>query len=150
MTGTGESLADAHIHMNTHMEAGGATLVFTVLWYYPILVTWPRASSSLREGGGIDTPLRGWGETREREPNPAQASSFFLFFLFFSNTQTLNPSANMSHSNKHACLRPRSDGFQRLCSVPWLHTTVRAAFSGRHRKTTAVKDSTAYITLSSA
>lgn len=31
MTGTGESLADAHIHMNTHMEAGGATLVFTVL-----------------------------------------------------------------------------------------------------------------------
>lgn len=31
MTGTGESLADTHIHMNRHMEAGGATLGFTVL-----------------------------------------------------------------------------------------------------------------------
>lgn len=29
MTGTGESLADTHIHK--HMEAGGATLGFTVL-----------------------------------------------------------------------------------------------------------------------
>lgn len=99
MTGTGESLADAHIHMNTHMEAGGATLVFTVLWYYPILVTWPRASSSLREGGGIDTPLRGWGETREREPNPAQASSFFLsFFSFFFQTLRLSIPLQTCHT----------------------------------------------------
>lgn len=31
MTGTGESLTDAQSHGHTHMEAGGATLGFTVL-----------------------------------------------------------------------------------------------------------------------
>ncbi len=78
MTGTGESLADTHIHMNRHMEAGGATLGFTVLWYYPVLLP-DRGPAARREGeGGKDTPLLGWRETRERKPNPAP-----LFFFFF-------------------------------------------------------------------
>lgn len=63
--------------MNRHMEAGGATLGFTVLWYYPVLLP-DRGPAARREGeGGKDTPLLGWRETRERKPNPANPLPFF-------------------------------------------------------------------------
>lgn len=37
--------------MNRHMEAGGATLGFTVLWYYPVLLP-DRGPAARREGEG--------------------------------------------------------------------------------------------------
>lgn len=108
MTGTGESLADTHIHMNRNMEAGGATLGFTVLWYYPVSLPDRRpAARREREGGERHSTSRLERDARKK----AQPSLPLLY--------QAHPSANMSQWNKHACLRPWSDVFQCLCSISY-------------------------------
>lgn len=153
MTGTGESLADTHIHMNRHMEAGGATLGFTVLWYYPVFCYLTEGQQLEEEGGrgGKDTPLLGWRETRERKPNPAPAPSppplFFLFFFYptplqtcHTQTNTLTRDHEVMYFNVYAQFHNRP-----LDSItlqgPW-HTSP-GSYTVR---TTAVRHGAAYIT----
>ncbi|MED6257785.1 hypothetical protein ATANTOWER_031391 [Ataeniobius toweri] len=88
-----------------------------ILWVSPscdtILFRYLTEGQQLEERGkgGKDTPLLGWRETREREPNPDPPPP--TFFHFFSNIQTFCSSANTQTN----MLRPWSDVFQHLCSV---------------------------------
>ncbi|MEQ2290740.1 hypothetical protein AMECASPLE_006139 [Ameca splendens] len=88
-----------------------------ILWVSPscdtILFRYLTEGQQLEERGkgGKDTPLLGWRETRERQPNPDPPPP--TFFHFFSNIQTFCSSANTQTN----MLRPWSDVFQHLCSV---------------------------------
>lgn len=77
MTGTGESLADTHIHINRHMEAGGATLGFTVLWYYPVLLP-DRRPAARREWEGGESHSTSRLERDARKKAQPSLSPFFF------------------------------------------------------------------------
>lgn len=148
MTGTGESLADTHIHMNRHMEAGGATLGFTVLWYYPVLLPDRRPAARREwEGGERHSTSRLERDARKK----AQPS----LPPFFSDTQTPHP-LQTCHSETNMLASDHELIYFNVYAQFHIHPRGLSFFRGQsilpriiHSQNHTAKHCAAYITSSS-